>query len=96
MDGLDRSASDTEIQLMCAQLQEALDGGALGLSSGLAYLSAYAATTEEVMVLAQPLAAAGAVYTTHMRTEGEAILDAMSEAFAIGRMARVPVIVSHL
>jgi N-acyl-D-amino-acid deacylase len=96
MDRLDRCASDTEIQLMRAQLQEALDGGALGLSSGLAYLSANAATTEEVMALAQPLAAAGAVYTTHMRTETEAILDAMNEAFAIGRAARTPVIVSHL
>jgi N-acyl-D-amino-acid deacylase len=48
------------------------------------------------MALAQPLAAAGAVYTTHMRTETDQILDAMSEAFAIGRMNRVPVIVSHL
>ncbi len=96
MDRLDRSAGDTEIQRMRAQLQEALDGGALGLSSGLAYLSAHAATTKEVMALAQPLAAAGAVYATHMRTEAEAIIDAMNEAFAIGRMARAPVIVSHL
>jgi N-acyl-D-amino-acid deacylase len=96
MDRLDRSASDAEIQRMRAQLQEALDGGVLGLSSGLAYLSAYAATTEEVMVLAQPLAEAGAVYTTHLRSEAEAILDAMNEAFAIGRMVRAPVIVSHL
>jgi len=96
MDRLDRVATDTEIEAMRAQLREALDGGALGLSSGLAYLSANAATTEEVLALAEPLAAAGAVYTTHMRTETEAILNAMNEAFEIGRLSHVPIIISHL
>ena len=96
MDRLDRTATEDEIDGMRGQLEEALEGGALGLSSGLAYLSAYAATTEEVMRLAEPLAAAGAIYTTHMRTETETILDSMREAFEIGRMNRVPVVVSHL
>jgi N-acyl-D-aspartate/D-glutamate deacylase len=96
MGRLDRVATDAEIEQMRAQLREALAGGALGLSSGLAYLSANAATIEEIVSLAEPLAAAGAVYTTHMRSETEAILDAMNEAFEIGRSTRVPVIVSHL
>jgi N-acyl-D-amino-acid deacylase len=96
MDRLDRSATAVEIEAMSAQLQEALDAGALGLSSGLAYLSANAASTEEVSALAQPLAAAGAVYTSHMRSETDAILDAMNEAFAIGRLSHVPTIISHL
>ena len=96
MDRLDRAASGAEVAAMRSQLEEALGCGALGLSTGLAYLSAHAATTEEVLALAEPLAAAGAVYTTHMRTETEKILDAMEEAFTIGRMSRVPVIVSHL
>lgn len=96
MDRLDRTATAPEIDAMRTQLQEALDYGALGLSSGLAYLSANAASTEEVQALAAPLAAAGAVYTTHMRTEAEAILEAMNEAFEIGRLSRVPVIISHL
>ena len=42
------------------------------------------------------MAEAGAVYTTHLRTEFAAILEAMDEAFRIGRYARVPVVVSHL
>jgi N-acyl-D-aspartate/D-glutamate deacylase len=96
MDRLDRVASGAEIAAMRAQLQEALDGGALGLSSGLAYASARDASTDEVMALAQPLYAAGGVYVTHMRTEAEAILDAMGEAFEIGRKTSVPVILSHL
>lgn len=96
MDRLDRSATDAEIDAMRAELEEALAGGALGLSSGLAYLSANAASTEEMIGVAKPLAAAGAVYATHMRSEGEAILGAMEEAFLIGRRCGAPVIVSHL
>ncbi|WP_158751016.1 amidohydrolase family protein [Acidobacterium sp. S8] len=96
MDRLDRFATEVEIDAMREQLKEALDNGALGLSSGLAYLSAYSASTEEVLSLATPLAAAGAVYTTHMRSETETILDAMQEAFEIGRLSHVPVIISHL
>ena len=96
MDRLDRAATESEIVAMRDQLQEALDGGALGLSSGLAYLSANAATTEEVISLAQPLSRAGAVYTTHMRTESEGILDAMLESLSIARASDVPVIISHL
>jgi N-acyl-D-amino-acid deacylase len=96
MDRLDRAATDAEVTAMRMQLCEALDGGALGLSSGLAYGSASAASTEEVLALAEPLASAGAVYVTHMRSEADAILDAMNEAFSIGRVRGVPVIVSHL
>jgi N-acyl-D-amino-acid deacylase len=96
MDRLDRTATDAEIEAMRAQLEEALACGALGLSTGLAYLSANSASTEEVLKLAEPLAAARAVYATHMRTEAAGVLDAMEEAFAIGRASRVPVIVSHL
>jgi N-acyl-D-amino-acid deacylase len=96
MDRLDRSATSLEIEAMRAQLQEALDEGALGLSTGLAYLSAQAASTEEVLQLAQTLRAAGAVYATHMRNEAGQIRAALQEAFEIGRRAGVPVILSHL
>jgi N-acyl-D-aspartate/D-glutamate deacylase len=96
MDRLDRAATGAEIEQMQAQLSEALQAGALGLSSGLAYLSANAAPTEEVVALTKLLAAASAIYTTHMRTETEGILDAMSEAFHIGRQSAVPVVISHL
>jgi len=96
MDRLDRTATDAEINAMRAQLREALNGGALGLSSGLAYATAAAASTEEVLALAEPLAASGALYVTHMRSESDAIRDAMNEAFAVGRRSGVPVVISHL
>ena len=96
MSRLDRAATPGEIAAMRGQLREALDAGALGLSTGLAYLSAISATTEEVVGLAEPLAAAGAVYATHMRSETEAILAAIEEACTVGRSCQVPVMISHL
>jgi N-acyl-D-aspartate/D-glutamate deacylase len=96
MDRLDRSATAAEIAAMQTQLADALAHGALGLSTGLAYLSAFSASTEEVVALAEPLSAAGGIYTTHMRSETEAIRDAMAEAFNVGKAHGVPVIVSHL
>lgn len=96
LDRLDRVATDAEIDAMRIQLCGALDAGALGLSSGLAYASAHAASTQELLALAEPLASAGALYVTHMRTESDEILAAMAEAFAIGRESHVPVVISHL
>jgi amidohydrolase/N-acyl-D-amino-acid deacylase len=96
LDRLDRAATQNEIDAMRAQLREALDHGALGLSTGLAYGSAHAAPTEEVVALAEPLEAAGGLYCTHLRTEFAGIREAMDEAFDIGRRARADVVVAHL
>ena len=96
MDDLHRTARPYEIAAMRVQLQESLEAGALGLSTGLAYASAFSAETDEVLQLTQELTAYGAVYTTHLRSEFEPVLEAMDEAFLIGREARVPVIISHL
>ncbi|WP_025414050.1 N-acyl-D-amino-acid deacylase family protein [Gemmatirosa kalamazoonensis] len=96
LDRLDRPATSAEISAMRDELRDALARGALGLSTGLAYANARAAPTEEVVALAEPLAAAGALYATHLRSEFAEILDALDEAVRIGRHARVPVAVSHL
>lgn len=96
MDRLDRVATPDEISAMRAQLREALDHGALGLSTGLAYLSAYSASDEEITALAEPLAAAGALYATHLRNESDQVLEAIEEACRIGQRVRAPVVISHL
>ncbi len=95
MDRLDRPATGDEIAAMRARLREALDAGAIGLSTGLDYAPAEAAPTEEVQALAELLKPAGAIHTTHMRSEGDHVIEAMDEAFAIGRSADVPVVISH-
>jgi len=96
MDRLDRAATADEIAAMRLQLCEALEHGALGLSTGLAYLSAYSATVDEVIALAEPLSKAAGVYATHLRNESDAVLAAIEEALQIGGRADVPVIISHL
>jgi N-acyl-D-amino-acid deacylase len=96
MDDLQRTATDEEVAQMRAALNQAMEEGALGLSSGLAYASAKQATANEVMRLAQVLGEHGGIYTTHMRTEFEEILSAMEEAFETGQFAKVPVVISHL
>ncbi|MDN2480922.1 N-acyl-D-amino-acid deacylase family protein [Vibrio agarivorans] len=96
MDDLHRTANEQEINEMQQALSRAMQQGALGLSSGLAYASAKQATANEVMQLAKVLSEYGGIYTTHMRTEFEEILTAMEEAFETGQYAKVPVVISHL
>ncbi len=77
MDARRRTATPYEIAAMRMQLQESLEAGALGLSTGLAYASAFNAETDEVLQLVEELTAYGAVYTTHLRSEFEPVLEAM-------------------
>jgi N-acyl-D-amino-acid deacylase len=65
------------------------------MSSGLAYAPAAGAPPAEIEALARLLRPAGALYTTHMRNEGGAVLDSLEESFAAGRAAGVPVVISH-
>lgn len=95
MDRFDRPARPEEIAGMRDRLDEALDAGAIGLSTGLAYSIAEAAPTSEVIELAKSLKPAGALHTTHMRDESARLLESLDETFEIGRVADVPVVISH-
>jgi N-acyl-D-amino-acid deacylase len=95
MADLERPATADEIVAMQAGLQEALDAGAIGMSTGLFYAPAFHAPAAEIEALAKLLRPAGALYTTHMRDEAEHVLDSLDESFAAGRAAGVPVVVSH-
>ncbi len=95
MSALDRPAEEHELARMGERLQEALDAGAVGLSSGLAYAPAFHAPAAEIEALAALLRPAGALYTTHMRNEGGDVLDSLEESFAAGRAGGVPVVISH-
>jgi N-acyl-D-amino-acid deacylase len=95
MSTLDRPAGQSELARMCERLQEALDAGAVGMSSGLAYAPAFNAPAAEIETLAALLRPAGALYTTHMRNEADTVIDSLEESFAAGRAAGVPVVISH-
>jgi N-acyl-D-amino-acid deacylase len=95
MDRLDRPASPGEIDAMKNRVEEALDAGAIGVSTGLYYELARAAPTEEVIEVCRPLSARKALYCTHMRDEGDRVTESLEETFRIGRELNVPVVVSH-
>lgn len=95
MDTLDRPATPGEISAMRGRLEQALEDGAIGLSTGLFYAPANAAPTDEIIELAQAVRAAGGIHTTHMRDEGDGVSESLEETFTIGRSADVPVVVSH-
>jgi N-acyl-D-amino-acid deacylase len=92
---LDQPASSKEISAMQSMVEEALAAGAIGFSSGLYYEPARAAPTEEVIEVCRPLSARKALYCTHMRDEGDHVVDSLQETFRIGRELDVPVVISH-
>lgn len=96
LNDLSIAANDKEIQQMRTMLSLALAQGAIGLSTGLAYKNAKAAPSEEVEVLASELKQYGAIYTTHLRTEFDGIIDALDEAFNVAKTSQSPVVISHL
>ena len=95
MDRLDRPATTPEIAQMGNEVEAAMQAGCIGLSSGLAYPPAFAASTEEVVALVSRVAAYGGIHTTHMRNEKEGVVESVRETMDIGRRAGVPVVISH-
>ena len=92
---LGRPATATEREQMNVLLREALDQGALGMSSGVFYAPAQAANVEELAALAQTVGQAGGVFTSHIRDERDGIVEALQEAFAVTRPGRTPLVLSH-
>jgi N-acyl-D-amino-acid deacylase len=95
MGDVERPATAAEIDAMRMRLCEGLDAGAIGFSTGLAYAPSAAAPAAEVEVLAREAGRAGAIYTTHMRNEGDAVMASLEESFATAKSADVPVVISH-
>jgi N-acyl-D-amino-acid deacylase len=92
----ERSAEPPEIEAMAERLDQALVDGSLGLSTGLGYPNSRAASTEEVLALARTLTdREDALYVSHMRDEGDQVLEAIDETFTIGAGAGVPAVISH-
>ncbi len=96
----DRPATAAELDAMKAAVAQAMEEGALGLSSSLIYVPDHFASTEELIALATVAARYGGTYITHQRDEGDdgsVGLDAsMDEVFRIAREARIPAEIYHL
>lgn len=91
----DRRPSQEELEEMKSLVRESLSEGAFGMSSGLIYPPGCYAKTEELVELCKVVSAQKGIYCTHIRGEGETLLEAVEEAIEIGRQAVVPVEISH-
>jgi N-acyl-D-amino-acid deacylase len=92
----DRAPSRDELKRMQSVVAEAMQQGALGLSTSLQYPPAPYAHTDELVALATTASQYGGVYATHMRSEGDAEMAALEETFRIGAEAHIPVEIFHL
>ena len=90
-----RAPSRRELQSMKQHVREAMQAGALGLSTGLIYPPGMFAQTSELIEIARVVREYGGVYTTHIRGEGPTLLTAMHEAIEIGKQAQIPVHIAH-
>jgi N-acyl-D-amino-acid deacylase len=90
-----RPATAEELDKMRALVDRAMQDGAVGFSTGLIYIPGTYASSDEVVELAKVAGRHGGVYASHMRDEGDKVLEAIAEAIRVGREARVPVQLSH-
>ena len=90
-----REPTRQEIELMKEHVAEAMESGAFGLSTGLWYAPSGFAKTNEIIELAKVAAKYGGIYSTHIRGEGDPLIEAIHEAIEIGEKANIPVQISH-
>lgn len=88
--------TEEELNKMKNLLESAMDEGAKGLSTGLEYEPGIYSSTEEIVELAKVASRRGGIYATHLRNEGDYLESAVKEAITIGKMAEIPVQISHL
>ena len=94
--GLENRAPDhDELQAMRDYVEESMKQGALGFSTGLLYVPANYAETEEVIELAKVASAYGGIYVTHMRNEATGLLDSVNETIRIAEEADIPAHINH-
>lgn len=93
---VERRPTPEELTKMQALVQEAMDAGAIGVSTALIYPPAIFAETEEIAALVEIAGKSGGRYYTHMRNEGDKLLEAIEEALEIGRAGKAPVHIYHL
>lgn len=92
----DRPATPEELAAMQAAVAQAMEHGALGLSTSLLYVPGRFASTEEIIALARVAARYGGTYITHQRDEGDGIDASLDEVFRIAREANIPAQIYHL
>ena len=89
-------ATQSEVRAMQEAATQAMQDGAFGIASALIYPPGSYADTKELIEVVKVIAPYGGVYISHIRSEGDRLLEAIDEAIEIGRQANVPVEIYHL
>jgi N-acyl-D-aspartate/D-glutamate deacylase len=89
-------AGEAELEAMAALLEEELEAGAWGFSTGLGYMPGCFADQRELRHLAAVAARRGGIYTSHIRNQGAGLLEAVEEAIGLARETGIKVVLSHL
>ena len=92
----ERNATANELRRMEVLLEDSLEAGAIGFSTGLVYTPVRWSSPAEVKALCQVAGTRGAIYTSHMRSESGALLEAIDEVLALGRETGARCQISHL
>ena len=95
MGSADREPTEAEMEKMKKMVEQGMIDGAVGLSNSLKYNPLIFAKTDEIVQIAKVAARCGGFYATHMRSEGEGIIESVKEAIEIGEKADIPVQISH-
>jgi len=92
----ERAPTADELAKMTSLVDDAMKQGAYGVSTGLIYSPNAYAKLDELIALSRPAAAAGGIYASHLRYDGEKLREGVEEAIAIGEGAKIPVHIFHL
>ena len=92
----DRAATPAELDTMRGLLRDALDAGAVGVSTGLVYAPLPFAHEDELVALAEVTAAAGKIFTWHVRSYDDGLLDSVTQALTVARETGCRTQISHL
>ncbi len=92
----DRPPTPAELERMCELVRKEMKGGALGVGSSLIYAPAFYAKTDELVALSKVASEYGGMYISHMRSEGNHLLEAVDELIRIAREANIPAEIYHL
>ena len=90
-----RKPNNDEMEKMKNLIRDSMEAGAIGMSTGLIYPPGVYAKEEELTELCKVVAGYGGIYTSHMRSEADLVLDSVKETIRIAENAELPVVISH-
>lgn len=95
MGSANRAPTDFELSKMKQLVANAMEEGAIGMSTGLILVPGTYAESEEIIELSKVVSKFNGIYTSHIRSEGDFEIPAITEAIRVGKVANVPVQISH-